>query len=251
MVKHKRFRSRPDFVEHFSSESSIADFILPRTPFRVGQVMKGSAAEAAGLRKGDSILSFAGEDVHYFDELRALIRANAQKSVTIEVLRGKTEPQQLTLNCQLSSDTLGIQQDPQLPYIRVPHSLPESFIAGTSKAFSMMWLNLLGINKIIRGEVSPSKSLAGPIGIAQMFGGYWQWMRFWYLVALISVFVAIFNLLPIPALDGGHVLFCLYEMISRRRLSLKFLQHTQTAGMILLISLMIFVLFNDLWKVFS
>ena len=241
----------PDFIEHFSSETSIADFILPRTPFRVGHVMKGSAAEAADLRKGDSILSFAGQPVRYFDELRSLIRANAQKSVTIEILRGETDPQTLTLNCQLSSDTLGIQQDPRLPYTRVSHSLPESFITGTSKAFSLMWLNLLGINKIIRGEVSPSKSLAGPIGIAKMFGGHWQWMRFWYLVALISVFVAIFNLLPIPALDGGHVLFCLYEMISRRKLSLKFLQHTQTAGMVLLISLTIFVLLNDLWKVFN
>ena len=249
--REEEIRIPSDFVEHFSSESSISDFILPRTPFRVGRVVSGSAAEAAGLRAGDSILSFAGRSLRYFDELRTLIRAHVHQSVTIEVLRDDPSPQQLSLTCTLSSDTLGIQQDPRLPYTRVPYSLPESFIAGTEQAFSLMWLNVLGIGKIIRGQVSPSKSLAGPIGIAQMFGGHWQWIRFWYLVALISVFVAIFNLLPIPALDGGHVLFCLYEMISRRSLPLKFLQYTQTAGMILLLSLMALVFLNDLWKIFG
>ena len=241
-----------DFVENFSSDSFAGDFILPRTPFRVGRVLEGSAAEAAGLREGDSIISFAGQPVHYFDELRTLIRSHVQQSVVIEVLRDQEPPAQLLqLSCTLVSDTLGIMQNPQLPYAQQPYSLPQSFVAGTSQAFSLMWLNLLGIAKIVRGHISPSKSLAGPIGIAQMFGGHWEWNRFWYLVALISVFVAIFNLLPIPALDGGHVLFCLYEMISGRSLPVKFLQYTQTAGMILLVTLMVLVLFNDVWKLFT
>lgn len=244
----------PDFVEHFSSKASIAKFILPRMPFRIAKVVPGSAADKAGLQAGDSILSFAGEPVRYIDELRAFIRTHAHQSVALQVLRPARPPdtfdQRLNLLCKLQGDTLGIFQEPRLPYAENKYSLAQGLVVGTQQAFTLVWLNMLGIAKMIKGHISPQKSLAGPIGIAQMFGGKWKWQRFWYLVGLISVFVAIFNLLPIPALDGGHVAFCLYEMITQRSLPIQVLKYAQTVGMVLLIGLMVFVIFNDLWKLF-
>ena len=240
-----------DFIENFSERAAMSAFIMPRAPLRVVEITPGSAAEAAGMQPGDSILSFAGHPVRYFDELRRLTKQYANQDVELQLIRNISGQQQrLTLACALRADTLGIVHQMRLPYTEQRYSLPKSISVGTDRAFSLVWLNVLGIYKILRGDVSPSKSLAGPVGIAQMFGGKWQWGRFWYLVGLISVFVAIFNLLPIPALDGGHAVFCLYEMATGRSLPVKFLRYAQTAGMVLLIALMAFVFANDIWKQF-
>ena len=244
-----RIKIPPDFVENFSDKSAMATFVLPRTPFRIKEVLSGSAADVAGIRAGDSILTFAGQPVHYFDELRTLTQQHTDQVVEVQVLRKEEGTlQSLVLSCKLRNDTLGIFIDSLLPYVEQRYSLLESVTVGASQAFSLVWLNLLGISKIVRGHVSASKSLAGPIGIAQMFGSSWQWQRFWYLIALISVVVAIFNLLPIPALDGGHVVFCLYEMVTGRSMPVKILHYAQTTGMVLLMGLMAYVLINDIWK---
>ncbi len=226
-----------NFAENFSSKSSVNQFMSVRTTFKVREVIPGSAAAQAGLVSGDSILRFANQPVRYFDELRNLIKVHANQSVVLEVARKDTRlnTQALLLTCHLQGDTLGIVRTNDLPYVHRDYTLPQSFVMGGKQALSLIVNNALGIAKMVKGHVSPSKSLAGPIGIAQMFGGHWQWGRFFYLLALISVFVAIFNLLPIPALDGGHVLFCTYEMITGQRVPVKVLHHAQTIGMVLLI----------------
>ena len=241
----------PNFVENFSDKSAMLAFILPRTPFRVKEVLPNSAANTAGLKAGDSIVALEGKSIRYFDELRSLTKQYANQPVELQIIRKEEgNPQSITLKCRLKNDTLGIVIEPRLPYTEQHYSLLESVSVGASQAFSLVWLNALGIAKIVRGHVSASKSLAGPVGIAQMFGGKWQWKRFWYLVGLISVVVAIFNLLPIPALDGGHVVFCLYEMVVGRSMPLKILHYAQTVGMALLIGLMAYVLANDILKLF-
>ena len=106
------------------------------------------------------------------------------------------------------------------------------------------------LGKIFSGEVSASKSLSGPIGIAQIFGGTWDWYRFWRITGLLSMVLAFMNFLPIPALDGGHVTFLTYEIISGRKPSDKFLEGAQKVGMVILLSLMTFAIFNDIFKVF-
>ena len=235
---HKKILIPRDFVENFAEREAMANFILPREPFRVAEVVPGSAAAAAGLQAGDSIVSFAGQPVHYFDELRTLTQQYANQPVEVQVIRMTDgRPQALTFNCVLKNDTLGIFRELRLPYTEEHYSLPKSLVLGTGRAFSLIWINVLGISKIVRGHVSPSKSLAGPVGIAKMFGGRWRWDRFWYLVGLISVFVAIFNLLPIPALDGGHVVFCLYEMVVGRSLPVKVLSYAQTVAWCCLLGL--------------
>ena len=108
-----------------------------------------------------------------------------------------------------------------------------------------------GIAKIFTGDVKFSKAVSGPVAIAGMFGSQIDWIRFWGLVGVLSMVLALTNLLPIPALDGGHSLFLLIEMIKGKPLSDKFLERSQIVGFVLLITLMIFVFGNDIVKQFK
>jgi regulator of sigma E protease len=107
-----------------------------------------------------------------------------------------------------------------------------------------------GLGKIFSGKESASESIQGPIGIMKIYGDIWDWHRFWIITGLISVVLAFMNILPIPALDGGHVIFTTWELITRRPVNQKVLERAQVVGMILLIALMVFAVFNDVWKNF-
>ena len=107
---------------------------------------------------------------------------------------------------------------------------------------------MLGFGKIFRGEVSLTKSVQGPIGIAKVYGATWNWVRFWNITGLLSMILAFMNFLPIPALDGGHVVFLTYEIVSGRKPSDKFLENAQKVGMVLLLGIMGFAIFNDIFQ---
>ena len=112
----------------------------------------------------------------------------------------------------------------------------------------MVRINVLALGKILTGKVSASKALSGPIGIAQIFGSSFDWIKFWSITGFLSMVLAFTNLLPIPALDGGHALFIVYELIVGRRLSDKFLEVTQKIGLALLLVLIGYAIVNDLYK---
>jgi regulator of sigma E protease len=96
--------------------------------------------------------------------------------------------------------------------------------------------------------VAVTKSLSGPIKIAQMFGGTWDWNKFWNMTGLLSMVLAFMNFLPIPALDGGHVVFLTFEIVSGKKPSDRFLENAQKVGMVILLSLMVFAVFNDIFQ---
>ena len=127
----------------------------------------------------------------------------------------------------------------------------ESVPLGTERAFSTLVVQIKAFGKVISGVLSPKESLSGPIGIAKAFGSDWDWQRFWTLTGVLSLVLAFMNLLPIPALDGGHVMFLSYEIISRRKPSDKFLEGAQKVGMVFLLALMVFIFANDIIKIFS
>ena len=112
----------------------------------------------------------------------------------------------------------------------------------------MITVNIKGFGKIFKGDVRADKALSGPVGIAKMFGTEVNWLKFWSLVGMLSMALAFMNLLPIPALDGGHVLFLLVEMIQGKPLSDNFLEKAQMVGFFILIALMLFTLGNDIIK---
>jgi regulator of sigma E protease len=144
---------------------------------------------------------------------------------------------------------LGFQADTDIELSHVDYTFGTSVVEGTKTAFSAVWVNAKAIGKIFSGDMNPSKSLMGPIRIAtEIFGGTWDWVRFWSITGLLSMILAFMNFLPIPALDGGHVMFLSYEIISGRKPSDKFLEAAQKFGMVILLMLMAFVIFNDIFR---
>ena len=101
---------------------------------------------------------------------------------------------------------------------------------------------------MIDGKINARKSLMGPIQLATVFGSEWNWHRFWQLTGLFSLVLAFMNLLPIPGLDGGHAVFCTVEMLTGKTLSDKWMMYVQTAGMVILLSLMVFIFGNDILR---
>jgi regulator of sigma E protease len=108
--------------------------------------------------------------------------------------------------------------------------------------------NVKGLKQIFTGREKATDSMQGPIGIAIIYGGVWEWHNFWFWTGLLSMVLAFMNILPIPALDGGHVLFLLIEMVTRRKFSDNFMEKVQVVGMVILLTLMAFIFGNDIWK---
>ena len=145
---------------------------------------------------------------------------------------------------------IGIAINPLIEPVRREYGFGEAISKGTSRAFGVVIVNAKALGKMFTGEVS-AKNVSGPIGMAKIYGASWDWVKFWSITGLISMILAFMNLLPIPALDGGHVMFLLYEMVSGRAPSDKFLENAQKVGMVILLALMVFAIGNDILKLFS
>ena len=235
-----------DFVERLAERNQKKSFVEPLVPFRVGEIEKGSPADKAGLQKGDSVTEAGGIVVKYLQEFQAVLYENRNKTLAIKLLRDGKE---VAADVAVREDgKIGFAVDNRLAVEREQYSLIESIPRGTKNAFNIVAVNVMAFGKMFKGELSPSKSLSGPIGIAQIFGGTWDWARFWHITGMLSMVLAFMNLLPIPALDGGHVLFLTYEIVSGRTPSDKFLEISQKIGMAILLVLMVFAFGNDIYK---
>jgi regulator of sigma E protease len=146
--------------------------------------------------------------------------------------------------------TIGIAMNQTITPVRREYGFGEAISKGTERAFSVVIINAKALGKMFTGEVS-TRNVSGPIGMAKIYGDTWDWTKFWSITGLISMILAFMNLLPIPALDGGHVMFLLYEMISGRAPSDRFLENSQKVGMVILLSLMVFAIGNDILKIFK
>ena len=245
-----------DMLDKLSDREAASRFIEPRVPFEVQEVIEDSNADKAGLQAGDKIVNVDGNNITYFDELQEILKNKAGAEVSLTIARpqnGNVESdmsETMTLQAQVTEDgTLGFYNKQLIELDFKEYSLAEAVPKGTNQAFNVVWVNIKAFGKIFSGDVSASKSLSGPIGIAQIFGGTWDWYRFWRITGLLSMVLAFMNFLPIPALDGGHVAFLSYEIISGNKPSDKFLEGAQKVGMVILLSLMTFAIFNDIFKV--
>lgn len=245
-----------NFLDKLSDRDAANRFIELRYPFEVGEVLAGSPADSAGFQPGDRIVGVEGQSVQFFDQLRDILSEHKNEAVQVTVERGGSEaaensisaPETLTVHVS-DEGTIGFRAKPLWNIATKEYTLSQSIPLGASEAFNAVWINVRALGKIFSGEVSASKSISGPIGIAQIFGGTWDWYRFWKITGLLSMVLAFMNFLPIPALDGGHVAFLTYEMVSGQKPSDKFLEGAQKVGMVILLSLMTFAIFNDLFKV--
>ena len=231
-----------DYGDH-----GIAEFVKPRMKFALDDISPKSGAEKAGLVKGDSILAVNGQKTAFFDEVQTALQNNKNKQVELTISHNNVQRQQ---QAQISKDgTLGFLPKLDFPAEKTIHfGFFESLPVGASKAWGTFTGQSKVLGKIFTGQVKARKAISSPIGIAVMFGSHVDWVRFWNLVGLLSMVLALMNLLPIPALDGGHAVFLLVEMIKGKPLSDKFLERAQIVGFVLLICLMVFAFGNDIVK---
>jgi regulator of sigma E protease len=237
-----------DFMEKLSDPAVQRDFVNPRMPFIVGQVQQQSGAAQAGLQLGDQLVEVAGKPTVYFHQLKKILEAHAGQRVLIRYVR--TGVTQETTAQVSATGKLGFQPDILLAHEKESYGVGQAIVIGTLRTFEIIKTNVVALGKILTGQLSPAKSLSGPIGIAQVFGKSFDWIQFWSITGFLSLALAFTNLLPIPALDGGHTVWIVYEMVTGRRLSDKFLETSQKIGMGILLFLIGYAIINDLYKLF-
>ena len=239
----------PGDVLEMVSDLGIAQFVEPRVKMSgVAQLAPVGNAKKAGLKIGDSIIAVNTKSVRFYDEFKSEVQASKNKTIVLSIIRNNELKQ---VSTPVSVDgTIGIYipQYFNIPIERVSYGLIASLPVGASKAWGSFMDNAKGLGKVATGQVKANKAFTGPIGIATMFGAKVDWVKFWSLVGLLSMALALMNLLPIPALDGGHAIFLLIEMIKGKPLSDKFMERAQMVGFVILVTLMVFVFGNDIFK---
>lgn len=240
-----------NFIENFNRRNAASMFAIPRVLAQVNSIREGSLAGKLGLQKDDKFISVNGSDVTYFDEVAAAVKSTQSDSIRFSVLRGADT---LQFAGPLGNDrTIGfyVSKMPVEGITVTRYSLGQSFAMGPARAFGVIYNQLKAFRKMFKGNLSFRKSLSGPVGMAQMYGGEWDWQRFWQMTGILSMVLAFMNLLPIPALDGGYVVFLLWEMITGKEPSEKFFENALKVGFALIILLMVFVFSNDIIKQFT
>ena len=214
-------------------------------PFVVDSVAAGPNA-SSGLKRGDRIVAFDGNAVEYLQDSRSVLAEMKSRTVNSTVLRDGD-----TLTVPVRVDTAGrIGVYMKTPSVRTKHyDLLSAIPAGIKLTGSTISDYVRDLGLLARPSTGAYKSVGSFIAIGQVFPATWDWYRFINILALLSIMLAVMNLIPIPALDGGHILFTLYEMITGRKPSDRFLAVAQTIGMLLLLALMVLAFGNDIARI--
>ncbi|MFE3848321.1 RIP metalloprotease RseP [Flavobacterium sp. LB3P45] len=242
-----------DFVDQLSKVEK-APIVGIRIPFVIGAV--DTQSKNTTLLPKDIFLSLNGEKTKYLDEAKIVLQKNKNKTIPATIIRNRKEEhinvvvsKEGTLGVQLGG--LGLDSLEKLGYYKISKqefSLFESIPFGITKGKNQ----LVGYGKQLKMIFSPStgayKQVGGFKAIFDIFPSNWSWETFWSITAILSIMLGVMNLLPIPALDGGHVMFLLYEIISGKKPSDKFLENAQMVGFVLLITLLLFANGNDIYK---
>ena len=223
------------------------NFIGYRSKPIIEKVTENSIAQEAGILPGDEIVGVNGERIKYWDEFRETIGGSAGKPVSIDVLRaGSTEK----LNLKVPDEgAIGVQLDFEDLRVTDTYTFLESIPAGFERTIKVLTDQVRQFKVIFNTKTEAYKQVKGPIGIVEMMSPTWDWTFFWSFLAMFSVWLAFVNLLPIPALDGGHVMFLLYEIVSGRPPSQKVLETGQIIGFVFILALMALIFGNDIWNI--
>jgi regulator of sigma E protease len=233
---------------------------VPSLTSKVGDIQEGSAAFKAGIEKGDSIIAIDGGKITLWSEMADIIRNSEGRELNFEIERG-TKILHIGVNPEKASGVnvfgeevttyqIGISSSQEMVIKRF--NPLQAFLQGLGQTWSITELVVVGIYKIFEGVVSP-RELGGPILIAKMSGEFAKQgiIPFVFFMAFLSINLGVLNLLPIPVLDGGHLMFYVIEIVTGREVNIKWREMAQQVGFFLLIMLMIFVFWNDIVRIFG
>jgi regulator of sigma E protease len=228
-------------------------FIEVRVPFFIARFSNDSQADEAGMKEGDQIVGLNDKAIKFFDEFRDSLANYKNQEVKVTLLRDNDTVYVTTLVPE--TGLLGINPNGTITKFFELESNEYSFLAsipaGINKGIETFSSYLKQLRLIFSPKTEAYKSLGGFITIGSIFPSTWDWRAFWNLTAFLSIILAIMNVLPIPALDGGHVTFLLYEMITGHKPSDKFLEYAQVTGMIILLALLLYANGNDIVRLFT
>jgi regulator of sigma E protease len=226
------------------------DYRIPYGPFVIANFGKESPGKTAGVLIGDELKGIDDLKFTYFDEFQKYLFENKEHQLVLNLLR-KGENINIPVK-PTPEGFLGVNRagspDKIFDLKTVRYGFFQSFPAGIEKGFKTVADYLKQFKLLFSKHTKAYESLGGFITIGNIFPGVWDWQSFWNLTAFLSIILAVMNILPIPALDGGHVMFLLFEVVTGRKPSDKFLEYAQYAGMILLLSLLIFANGNDILR---
>jgi regulator of sigma E protease len=242
----------PGFLSTLT-KNQLGGFVSPRFPVVVDSLSAKIEIKSGTLQKGDQLVAINNEPFIYFNEFEDLKPKYKNQVVPLKVLRSNDTA---TVNVKVQQDgSIGFypkSPDKFFGIEYVKYSFAEAIPAGVTYGMNRLQDYMRGIGLLFTSkEHKVADNLGSVISIGKTFGGTWDWQRFWLMTALFSIILAFMNILPIPALDGGHALFTIYEMITGRKPSDKFMEYAQMVGMILLLGLMAYAFGLDIWRLFK
>lgn len=240
------------FIETLN-RNKLGGFTYVRFPLIVDTVTKKVKVIRGSLQKGDSLISFNDTAVKYSTDIQNL-SVPKDKNVQLKFLRnGKDTISAEVYFTKDGESFIGYKpMDEVLGSKHITYTFAQAIPAGWNKCWETLSRYIQNLKLLFTSkEVKVKDSLGSVVSIANTFGSVWDWQGFWTLTAIFSIILAFMNVLPIPGLDGGHALFCIFEIITGRKPSDKFMEYAQTAGMILLLGLMAYALGLDFWRIFK
>jgi len=249
-----------DFISKLIDRGKDAGAIVsPRYPFIIGKIPDESPNKDSGLLAKDLIVKVDGQEVKYYDDVQSLLKERKGQNIQLSVKRDSsveeisvsiTEEGKLGIYAaDLKMSDLGKMGYYELA--DVSYTFSEAIPAGFRKSYETLSNYVKQLKKIFNPSTGAYKGLGGFISIGSIFPSEWSAQSFWNITAFLSIMLGFMNLLPIPALDGGHVVFTLWEMITGKKPGDKFLEYAQVAGFILLIALLLFANGNDIFRLFN
>lgn len=245
-----------DFIAKLLDVEDKTSFIEPRFPFIIQEVPKDSPNAGIDLQKGDQIIGINNQKVTYMDQILPIVDQN--KGGSISLLVKSVSGQEKSVTAKISEDGkigvirnidyLELEKRGFLTVETIEYSFLESIPAGINKGVSILGSYVKQMKKIFNPKTGAYKGVGGFGAIGGLFPDQWNWGAFWSTTAFISIILAFMNILPIPALDGGHVMFLLYEIVTGRKPNDKFMEYAQLVGFVILITLLLFANGNDLYK---
>ena len=251
--KEVTFPVNEDGVADVLAENQAKMYYGPRFPVIIDSLLPSGGAKAAGLMKGDRITAINGQPVTFFDELGSKLSELKNQEAVIDVERNST-PQKITVKVD-KDGKLGFAPDLKVAQSALEktevvkkYSVAEAIPRGLTRTIDVLTMQIKQFKIVFNTKTEGYKKVSGPIGIIKQMPETINWEFFWSFTAMFSVWLAFLNLIPIPGLDGGHVVFTLWEMITGKPVPQKVLENAQMIGVIFLMALMVLIFGNDIVK---